>query len=576
MPGLKKPLLLLSALLLISATVVPAQDDIKVEARLDSRVVSIDDIITFRILVSANKQIENYSADFPNLKDFDSFGETTTRNYSNFNGRINATYGIVYSLGARRKGNLSIPAINVTVDGKKYRTRPLTVKVIESTLGDDIIVRFQPDKSQAFIGEQIELRTELLFTNNVRVSNYDFAEQPRIEGFIIIDDTSLGRQPPVSRVEVDGKMYYSALLRKQVLFPLSPGKKSIQPLSVRVQYRRTSIGSPMKMSTIQTRTTNINVKSLPKGAPEGFKGAVGKYELTWDIDRTEGKANEPFTLKAELRGVGDVERAPDIQLSLPDNVEIIDATSNSQAKLIQGYWAGTKNWEYIIIPKKKGTITLPGVTYHYFDFDKKQYLSTSTEDIVLDVAEGEAPAVTGVINMPQADAVEGDIRYIKTAESDLDSRDFSFIGSWWFWSLLAAVPVINLIIYLIRALISLKPGDTQGIKKRKAISKALKDLEVVKNTPESERDQALPRIKAIIINYFQDKLELPENDISFSQIRTSLVRLDLHESPEIDRLNRIVDMCQADKFAPQSERKLSIQVMAKSVIVDLQEVDKKL
>jgi hypothetical protein len=552
-----------------------AQEDIRVEARLDSRIVAIDDIVTFRILINANKQIQNYTADFPNLKDFDSFGETNTRNYSNFNGRINATYGIVYSLGAKRKGNLSIPAITVTVDGKKYRTRPVTLKVIESTLGDDIIIRFLPDKNTAFTGEQIELRTELLFSNNVRVTNYDFAEQPQIEGFITIDDTSLGRQPPVNRVEVDGKMFYAALLRKQVLFPLSPGKKSIKPLSVRVQYRRVGVSSAMKMSTIQSRVTEINVKPLPPDAPAGFKGAVGKYELTWTIDREEGKANEPFTLKAELRGVGDIERAPDIQLDLPDDIEIINATSNSQGKLIQGYWAGTKNWEYIIIPKQKGTKTLPAVTYHYFDFDKKQYLSTSTEEIVLEIAKGETPAVTVVPTMPQADAVEGDIRFIKT-NPGLTSRDFSFMASWWFWALLAAVPVINVIIFVGKALINLKPGDTQGIKKRKAITNALRELENTRRIPEEKRDFALPKIKGAVIGYFQNKLELPENAISFSEIRNNLVRFDLHESPEIDRLNRIIDMCQADRFAPLQDKKLSIEVMVKSVIVDLQEIDKKL
>lgn len=571
---LKIALILL--LLLIPCGRAVSQDDISIETRVDSRVVSIDDMITFRVIITAKKRIDNYSVNFPKLKDFDAFGETSTRNFSQFNGRINAAYGMVYTLGAKRKGNLSIPAMTVTVEGKKYRTKAVSVKVIESTLGDDIIIRFAPDKQKAFTGEQIELRTELLFSDNVRVSNYDFAEQPQFEGFIIIDDTSLGRQPPVSRIEYNGKQYYSALLKKQVLFPLSPGKKSLKPFAVRVQYRRTSIGSQLKMSTIQTKKMEIRVASLPAGAPDNFLGAVGKYELTWSVDRTGGKANEPFTLKVELRGLGDIERVPDMQLNLPDDIEIINSNSTNQAKLMQGFWGGTRNWEYIIIPKKRGSKNLGPLSFTFFNPDEKHYQTVSTPVISLDVAESDIPAATVLATMPQADAKEGDVRFIKTSDSPLITQEFSFISSWWFWSLLALFPFINLLIYISRLLMKLAPGDSKGIKKKNAISTAINELENIGKTAESSRDSALPRIQSAIVSYFQDKLELPGNETSFSEIRSQLVRFDLHESPEIDRLNRILDMCQADKFAPVQEKKLTIAVMAKSVIMDLKEVDKKI
>lgn len=568
--------LIISAFLFLPLDRLYAQDEIKVEARVDSRVVAVDDIITFRVIISTNKEVQNFSVDFPQLKDFDSFGETNTRNFSQFNGRISASYGVVYSLGARRKGNLTIPAMTVSVDGKKFKTAPVAVKVVESALGDDIIIRFLPDKNRAFTGEQIELKTELLFTDQVRVSNYDFSQQPQFEGFIILDDTSMGRQPPVSKIQLNGRNYYAALLRKQVLFPLAPGKKSLDPLSVRVQYRRSGIGSPLKMSTIQTKKMEISVTPLPPGAPEGFLGAVGKYELEWSVDRSEGKANEPFTLKVELRGIGDIERAPDIKLDLPEDIEIINATSNSQAKLMQGFWAGTKNWEYIIIPKKKGTKTLGPASFYFFDPDKAEYQSVSTDQIILDVAAGDAPAAALLTTMPQADAVEGDIRYIKTSDAPLVSRESTSIFSWWLLALLAAVPLLNLAIYLRKIFSNIKPQDSKGLKKKNAITTAVRELENIRKMSEDQREKGLPRLKSTIINYFRDKLELEHRDVPFSEIRSALVRFDLHESPEIDRLIRILDMCQADKFAPIQDKKLSLAVMAKTVTMDLQEIDKKL
>ncbi len=531
-------------LLLAAATLFAAQqDEVRVTASLSSETVTEEDVLQLIISIAAPGNISEADVRLPVLRDFDNVGTQTSRQFSQYNREVYSVLGYIYNLRPKRQGTFTIPAVTVTFGGNSYTTQPLRVTVTPGQSGDDIILRQWADKTDAFVGEQIVLTTELLY--RLVVLNYDRTEDPHLEGFVVESEDTLS-QVVVEEIEFRGQPYYRLTLGRQILFPLSPGKKQIKPSQLNIEYRGRGFGLQTKIARRTSNAVEVNVKPLPDaGRPESFSGAVGDYSLTWSISDTAGRVNEPLTLSVELAGSGDITRAPDLVPPLPAQFELINSRSEQRARLREGVWGGRKQWEFIVIPNRAGDVTLGPLQYPFFDPKTGSYKIAGAEPLALAI-EPPAPVSESAVTMPaEAESSEWDIRYIKTPSAPLAREGRPFFHSLLFWAAICIPVLANILIFAATTILRggrTRPGDLRG---RKALNTAVKRL------ARAVKSKSAPsEISAALIGYFAHKLGIQGGSLSMVEIRNKLVRRDLHQHPLVDEIVAVFEACDAARYAP--------------------------
>ena len=152
---------------------------------------------------------------------------------------------------------------------------------------------------------------------------------------------------------------------------------------------------------VQSNPITIEVQPLPAGAPADFNGAVGHFQLSATPDRTSTRLGEPVTLRVELSGVGNWGTLGDPHWPSSAQWRVFNNKTDSQSKIVNGAMTGTRVYQQLFTPLAEGKLTLPAITYSYFDPTSKQYHTLSTNAVTVDVAAGN-PNVA--ISLPKNNA----------------------------------------------------------------------------------------------------------------------------------------------------------------------------
>lgn len=373
------------------------------------------------------------------------------------------------------------------------------------------------------------------------------------------------------QVEVyNGRQYETYMLRKVLYFPTQSGKLTIDPFeigtTVRVRKRRKSTGNdsfdrffsdPLFDSYDQvkkvllTQKVNVNVRPLPEdGKPKGFTGIVGAYEMQTTLDRKALKANETATLKVILSGKGNIRLLDEPSVTFPSGVDHYDPTIDENANPVDGTLSGSKSYEYLLVPRYAGKVTIPPVVFSFFDLEKKKYVTLESQSFALDIAEGDARQNAGDLTQKYVDYLSMDVRPLREGDPGLQ-RDLAF----------GVRPVVMLLLYLIPAILLLAAlmwkqrydrlhGDVAGMKRRKATRVAERRLSASKKFLEAGNiDAYYLEIARALWGYVQDKLEMPT---SMTAIDSVIDRLEMRkvESGLKERMRMALESVEFARFSP--------------------------
>lgn len=551
-----------------------AQDGliIQVNARLSETSITQEDVVVLGVVISGNTLINEADVRLPNLPEFRIVSQSTRTNTQNINGKVASALQYLYYLVPKSTGTLAIPAIEVVYKGDSYFTEPLSLQVTEATGTSNLITRLVADKQSVYVGQQVTFETQLMFNTSIQVSQYDMTQAPGIEGFIIIPDPTLKRQER-SFAELDSERYVVFTLSRSILFPLSSGTKTVEGVPFEIQYYESRFGNNIKYAERQTNDLVIEVLPLPEGAPDSFTGAVGDFDISWSIDRTEGKAEEPFTLVIEIRGTGDIERLPDPELDFGERVEIIPVKNSFDTAVRNGLWGGRKRLEYILVPGEAGEQEIGPLEYSFFNPSTKEYEITSTESFALSIEEAERQQQQFAAPQVRPEGREEDIRYIREQPA---GSPVSPMPSLPVILLVLAVPLlINSGAWLFRGINSMTRSAEPGNKKKKALRNALNRLGALPAAGREANQTELDRIASAVRGYFSDRFKLPRL-VAQSEIREALKRHDLHESEEMNTIARLLDHCSAGKYAPSAMKGQPLETLLNSARSALLGIEEKL
>lgn len=417
----------LGLFLLMAAPSALAQSPYELSAQVDANDITTDDTVTYTLsLVTPDGNAPNLK--LPALDGFDVVSSQMGTQYSVVNGTSSLRTIYSYVLQPTRVGDLRIPKLNLTLGGQALHTEPLTVHVTQgngqpsrkpatspfggafgnafgaggspfgSVFGSNpfndpffndpfgsspfsnnanLNIQAAADKESVYVGEPLQYTVRV--QSDAMLLGEPEYDQPKFTGF-------WAHEPAATERTMDGTDITT------LLYPTQAGKLTIDPATIRADGGFFS--NPLER---QTQPITVDVKPLPPGAPADFGGAVGKFELSAEPDKTATRVGEPVTVKVTIQGAGNFDTLPDPKWDNGADWRAFDAKGETQSSVVNGNLQGTRTYERTLIPTAEGILTIPGTRYAYFDPADAQYHVAETAPIKIQVAPGD-PAVVGNLN----------------------------------------------------------------------------------------------------------------------------------------------------------------------------------
>ena len=344
-----------------------------IQISVDRNRVTEDDLITLSIEVTGSQAFPQVDMS-PVKKDFEiTSGPGQQTNIQWINGKMTSTKTLTWTLSPKRGGNLVIPALFGTVGGKSFRGKPIQIQVKKSTesLDNSVFIVAEVDKENAYLGEQITLTYKLYKNANISIEPFQMPEFP---GFWV-EELYTPQRVQYRNVTIQGVKYQMANLGQKALFPIPSEKHVIPSLKVKVQVetrkqkrRRDPFFDPFfdsfftetKTKVLRSKEKKIDIQPFPEPRPFDFSSAVGSFIISSHTDRDTAKVNEGFTFTVFMKGTGNLGLFSLPEIKFPEELEAFPPTDKFEKDTFRDDLTGTQSWEYILIPRKAGSLTKIG------------------------------------------------------------------------------------------------------------------------------------------------------------------------------------------------------------------------
>jgi hypothetical protein len=560
----------------------------------------------FRVAFQVNARPTHFNPPaFTGFRVLSGPNQSTSTSMQMINGRTTQTTTITYTyiLEAVSEGNYTISAAQVTVDGNTYSSNPVTINVGSATTpppgqttpapgtqqpqerasAQDLFIRATTSKTNPYQGEQV-IVTYNIYTR-VSVQQYSTEKIPSYQGFWSENITASG-QPQVRTELINGETYRVAEIRRVALFPQRSGELTIEPLEVDAvvnlpgQRRSRSLfddffgGSPFDTGrqvrqTIRSNAITMNVRSLPaQNRPSAFKGTVGSnFEVQATLNANEIRVNDAVNLRISISGNGNMRMIDKPVINFPANLEVFDPNVSDNIRTSPSGISGSRNFEYILIPRTAGEFIIPPFIFAYFDPAQQSYIIRETPEFVIQVTD-EAGIDGAPSAMPSREDVrllDTDIRFIKTSPISFVSTGQIFYRSNLFW-LLVVLPILLFAFFLIywRNQIRLR-SNTQLMKTRKAEKLARKRLKLARKYLQSRSENEFyDEIFRALWGYLSDKLAIPVSILNKETVAGAFKAKKVPEELSQSFLNTLND-CEFARFAPGAKEDKMDEIYQKAL-----------
>ena len=480
------------------------------------------------------------------------------------NGRMSSSITQQWILTAQQPGKYTIGPATAKAEGQLIRTAPITIEVTkpkattpgpQSVPGQrndpNLFISLDLSSRKVYVGEQL-VATYSLYWRYPYIER-PWYELPKLDGFWAEDVDS--DQRPEERVEtINGVQYRVAVLKRQVLFPQRSGSLRIEPMKFSCQVRSNWM-SPGRAIETTSNAAEITVMPLPNGAPPDFKGAVGDLQMQVRPARTTLKADDAIDLVVKISGRSNLRLIEAPQLDLPPDFETYDPKIVDKISVTAGGVSGSREFQYLIIPRHEGSYPLDGIQFSFFDPKAGAYRTITSEAITFEVAPGDGTGGAQVqrARSREVQTLDQDIRYIRTGPLELRPRgQHLFASSIWFAGMAApALSVILLLVWHRRH--ERERADTEGMRRRQADKLARRHLKLAGKALEQGDHIAFHTALSRALNgYFADKLGLGIGAIDGRKVEERLAQLP--DGTEVaNTYARLIAVCDMARFAPSGQ-----------------------
>jgi len=553
----------------------------------------------FQVSFSANAQVTKFRA-----PSFDGFmvlsGPNQATSIQYINGSMTQTIAFSYILQAKSEGKFTIQAASADVGGKTVQSQPVIVQVVKATPQSQqqaqqraseeaaelaarkqvekwVYLKVSTNKTSVMRGEPLTA-TYKLYTR-LSLVNYTPRKVPALTGFWSQD---IGDQQQLTFADevIGGQLFRVATVKKVLLFPQQSGSLELDPIEsevvarVKTQSRSNNpfdaffgndpFGDPFGAVqdvkvTIKSNPVKITVRPLPQtNVPGEFTGIVGSnLKLDATLSQRATKTNEPVKYRLTLTGKGNLKLIDPIKLTVPPDIEVYDPNVTDNVTVTESGAAGSKTFEYLLMPRYVGEYKLPAATIAYLDLDQKRYLTLSTPEFSLSVEKGkdDTPVVAGNTNLTKENvlAIGSDIRFIKSPPERLTRRGDGFFGSMAFFVSLALPPVLFFGFIVYRRKTEELRSNIALMRTRGATGIAKKRLKKAKTfLAQNDHNTFHDEVAKALWGYMSDKLSIPPAALTRETVSQALMQRGVSQGV-VQEFALTLDTCEFARFAPKKD-----------------------
>ena len=378
---------LLALLLPLCATAA----DSKVRGILSSHTAGVGEAVEYELIIEGGGQLENEPT--LNVDGIEVRFAGQNRQMSFINGNVSNRLILTYQLVPKREGKFTIPAVEVQIGGKVFKTLPAALTVAPGEkmkeVGDLAFAKIFLPKKSLYVGEVVPMEVRLYLD---ATSNWDLRAMPAQtgDGFT----TRPFGKPAQRNVMLDGRPYTLATF-STVITPGKAGKIAIGPVPANLVVSRPQrgrqpfdlfgrgLGPPTDM-TVTAPALEIDVKPLPvEGRPKDFSGAIGKFEFSATGTPERVKVGEPVSMKLAIKGSGNFDRIGQPPIDEPQGWTPYSAKQDFSGNEGAGI-EGMKTFELPVTPTVAKT-TMPVFAFSYFDPETEKYVTLKSAPAPLTV-----------------------------------------------------------------------------------------------------------------------------------------------------------------------------------------------
>jgi hypothetical protein len=582
--------------LLFGLTAIPAfaQSQDIVKAEVDRTNLSTDEVLVLTVSVDTSYGSPS-RPQLPALDEFELLGSSSGTKISIINGNVSQQATFNYRLHPIQSGELVIDPMKVTIGGITYHTEPIRVNVTQGngqvqpapqpsqtlpgfpsipgfpnfpsipgfpslpgslsapSAPQDIVLPMDPAEAPAaligreffveavvdnptpYVGEQITYTFR--FYRSEELLDQPSYEEPAFTGFWSHPETVQNE----FSLQAGGKTYRVTELQT-VLFPTVLDEITIEPAQLSVPSSIFTRGG-----TMTTEPVLIQVQPLPAGAPEGFNGAVGKFNLQAEVDTNETKVNDAVNFILKVSGQGNIENIPDPIWDETPEWRKFDQGSTTDSVFENVGLSGTRTFKHTLVPTQAGLITIPAINYSYFDPQISSYQTISTQEFQINIAPDQkayAPVQPVSDNENKLTNPETVIlKPLKTAEEVYSGKmHIQHFAYWLLW----LVPLTLLTGFYTWNRRHQRIKNNPEIKRnQQAARKAYQAIKIAeKNTGGNRRDAG-----QIMRNYLADKLNRSITGLTYNEIAGVLASVGVNVEL-IDQTRNLLILSEMGQYAP--------------------------
>ncbi len=251
-----------------------------------------------------------------------------------------------------------------------------------------LAMQAEPSRTRLKVGEPLVL-TYWLYTQTA-VADLQFKDAPQFAGFWV-EDLERDKAPPSGEpATIEGQSYRRFPVLRKLLFPTKAGTLTIPASTFRVGLARTGFFDAGGSVERSTQPVTVTVEPLPE-AP-GYAGAVGRFRAEASLDRDSVPLGEAATLRFRVIGTGNlkwIDRGP--ELAVP-GAKVFPPQTKSELRATPGGIAGSRTWEFVVVPETSGSVEIPKLAFSYFDPSAGRIVASEAGPLALRVEGGTLAA----------------------------------------------------------------------------------------------------------------------------------------------------------------------------------------
>ncbi|MFA5038978.1 MAG: BatD family protein [Candidatus Omnitrophota bacterium] len=412
-------------------------------AEIDRGQVALGQAVQLNLIFEGEQNVP--APELPPLEDFQTKYLGPSSQFSVINGKTSLSVTHRYLLFPQKKGTFEIGPFSVQYEGQTYTARALTIEVIDfparnpsstdssqeerPSLENRIFLNMEAGKTEAYLHELVPV-TIRLYSDRLPVRVEKLPEITGQAGFSVLE---FG--PPRQYKEDREGVTFDVLEFKTHVFAARTGELSLGPaqmtpiLVLRKSPRHPSPDNDQFAEdffsvlfggweepypvNLKSNPLVLLVKPLPEqNRPEGFGGAVGRFNLQASAEPAKVKEGDPVTLSMAVRGDGNFNTVQAPRLQDTEGFKVYDPRVVRSAER-------EKIFEQVILPKTTQVRQTPAPVFSFFDPGAGAYQTLSVGPFPLEVErqEGLAPGPPTAF-VPQGsdeNRREQDIVFIKEA-----------------------------------------------------------------------------------------------------------------------------------------------------------------